>query len=164
MAATTEARRVLIAGCGYVGVRLGEELTARGDEVFALRRRPQGLSAPLHPIAADLADRRALTFLPPALDVIVYAASADESSEAAYRRAYVEGLRNLIGASSAPPRRFLFTSSTGVYGQLEGEWVDETSPAEPRDSTGRILLEAETLVHAAPFPSTVVRFGGIYGP
>jgi nucleoside-diphosphate-sugar epimerase len=62
------------------------------------------------------------------------------------------------------PRRVLFTSSTAVHAQSAGEWVDETSPTEPRHFSGRRVLEGEKLLLNGPFPATVIRFGGIYGP
>jgi nucleoside-diphosphate-sugar epimerase len=61
-------------------------------------------------------------------------------------------------------KRFFLASSTSVYEQQNGEWVDESSPAEPRHFTGRRLVEAERLLSTSAVPSTVVRFGGIYGP
>ena len=156
--------RILIAGCGYVGTRLGEELAADGHPVFGLRREPHGLPPEIHPVAADLGEPAALAALPPA-ELVVYAASASGRSEESYRRAYVDGLRNLLGAlDGRGVRRLVFVSSTGVYGQEGGEWVDETTPCEPRHFSGRILLEAEALALGAPFAAIVVRFGGIYGP
>jgi nucleoside-diphosphate-sugar epimerase len=62
------------------------------------------------------------------------------------------------------PSRILFTSSTSVYGQSRGEWVDESSPTHPRNFAGEIMLSAERLLHGSRFPSTVLRLGGIYGP
>jgi nucleoside-diphosphate-sugar epimerase len=58
----------------------------------------------------------------------------------------------------------IFTSSTGVYAQDGGEWVDESSPAEPRHFSGRRMLEGERLLRGSRFESTVVRLAGIYGP
>lgn len=158
--------RVLVAGCGYVGTALGRELAARGDRVFGLRRDPSRLPREIVPVAADLADPRTLAALPDA-DAVVYAASAGEHSEAAYRAAYVDGLANLIAALAAggrAPRRLLFVSSTAVYAQESGEWVDEESPAEPEHWSGRILLEAEALARRCAPEAVVVRCGGIYGP
>jgi nucleoside-diphosphate-sugar epimerase len=57
-----------------------------------------------------------------------------------------------------------FTSSTVVYAQSAGEWVDEASPTEPVHFAGTRMLEAERLLLRAPFPATVLRLGGIYGP
>jgi nucleoside-diphosphate-sugar epimerase len=57
-----------------------------------------------------------------------------------------------------------FTSSTAVYGQIHGEWVDETSETSPEGFAGLRLLEAEELLVRGPFAATVVRMAGIYGP
>jgi len=105
--------------------------------------------------------------LPDAIDVVFYTAGAAEFSDAAYEATYVIGLRNLLRAleaRSAPPRRVLFTSSTAVYAQTDGSWVDETSATEPESFSGRRMLEAEALLNASPIQTTAVRLGGIYGP
>lgn len=158
--------RALIAGAGYVGRALAQRLVSQGHEVVVLRRGalppPQGARA----FRADLLAPAALDGLPPA-DWVFYTAAADERSDGAYRRAYVEGLARLVERlvrMEPVPQRLLFTSSTGVYGQRGGEWVDESSPTEPADFAGRRLLEAEALVRAAPLAGTVLRLGGIYGP
>lgn len=159
--------RILIAGCGAVGSRLGLMLTADGHEVWGLRRQAAALPAPLRPLSADLRDRASLHRLPEGLDYIFYTASAGRFDEAAYRAAYVDGLRNLIEAlhgGGQQPRRIVFTSSTGVYGQTDGEWVDEDSPTEPPGFSGRCLLEGERVLLAGPYPASVVRLAGLYGP
>lgn len=161
--------RILIAGCGYVGSGLAERLLAAGHEVVALRRDPSRLSPELIRIAADLTDPSQLAQLgdlPAPFDYVFFTASSDASTEDAYRAIYVRGLSNLIRvlAERGAPKRLFYTSSTAVYGQDDGSWVDEDSPTEPRSFHGRILLESERLVHTAPFPGTVVRLSGIYGP
>lgn len=159
--------RVLIAGCGYVGCALGEQLVARSDTVFGLRRRPLSLPRGVEPIAADLSVSRSLRDLPGNLDFIVYAVSPSGRDDAHYRTAYVEGVSRLIEAlvrDHQSPRRIFFLSSTGVYEQAKGEWVDESSDASPRHFSGRRLLEGEGLLRASPFAATVLRLGGLYGP
>ena len=158
--------RALIAGAGYVGTALALELLGRGHEVVVLRRSAAPPPPGARVFRADLAASGALDALAPA-DVVFYTAAADERSDAAYRCAYVDGVARLIerlARMEKPPQRLLFTSSTAVYGQSGGEWVDETSPAEPADFAGCRLLEGEALVRAAPFGGTVLRLGGIYGP
>ena len=158
---------MLIAGCGYVGTALGQELSRRGHEVFGLRRRPQGLPPGIRGVAADLEEPGSLEALPRGIEALVYSASAAGFSDAAYRAAYVDGLRNLLDTilrRSEILRRAVFTSSTAVYGQAAGEWVDEDSPAEPAGFSGACLLEGEALLRHGPFPGTVLRLGGIYGP
>ena len=62
------------------------------------------------------------------------------------------------------PRRLLFVSSTGVYAQRDGEWIDEDSPTEPTGFTGQVMLEAEQLALGCGLPATCVRMGGLYDP
>lgn len=158
--------RVLIAGCGYVGTALGLELTARGDTVFGLRRDPGGLPAPIHPVTADLNDPATLRELP-IVEAVVITASPDGRDPAGYRSAYIDGptlLLRTIAERGDAVRTVLFTSSTAVYGQRDGEWVDETSPTEPASETAKILLEAEEAVLDGPYAATVLRLSGIYGP
>jgi nucleoside-diphosphate-sugar epimerase len=98
---------------------------------------------------------------------VFYTAAPNGADDAAYRAIYVDGLRHLLEAlvrQQQSPRRVLLTSSTAVYAQAAGEWVNETSPTEPTHFTGRCVLEGEKVLLNGPFPATVLRFGGIYGP
>ncbi len=159
--------RILIAGCGDVGTALGLELVERGHDVFGARRSAHRLRAPLRPVPVDLTDRREIEQVVPVVDVVVYTAAAGSRDEESYRRAYVDGVSALLetlAARSEPPRRVIFVSSTAVYGERGGEWVDETAPLAPRNFTGRNLVAGERRVLASPIPATVVRFAGIYGP
>lgn len=159
--------RILIAGCGDVGTALGRNLHAAGHQVWGLKRHPMDLPSGIQPLAADLTDPATLMALPPALDVVVYSAAAAGFSEAAYRAAYVTGVRNLLDAlrrAGQQPRRLLFTSSTSVYAQHQGEWVDEDSPAEAEGFSGRCIRAGEQWVWDSGWPAVAVRFGGIYGP
>ncbi len=159
--------RILIAGCGYVGSALGQSLALDAHDVWGLRRRPASLPLGVRPISADLAVPGTLKDLPPDLDAVFYMAAPGGRDDALYRVAYVDGLRSLLDALDAQgqrPGRVFFTSSTSVYAQRRGEEVDEASPTEPSHFGGRRLLEAEALLASGPFPSTVVRFAGIYGP
>lgn len=158
--------RVLIAGCGYVGTALGLELAARGDEPFGLRRDPSGLPDDIVPVAADLTEAASLRDLPE-VDAVVITASADGRDPERYRAAYVEAPATLLRVLSDRGDELdtvLFASSSAVYGQEDGEWVDESSPADPASETGAILLEAEQTVLGGPYPATVLRLTGIYGP
>ena len=158
---------ILIAGCGYVGTALGIRLAAAGHVVWGLRRAAEGLPPGIRHLEADLTAPQMLHALPPGLDVVFYTAAPHGSDDAAYRAIYVDGLRHLLEALARQrqsPRRVFFTSSTAVYAQTTGEWVDETSPAEPEHFTGSRVLEGERLLLAGPFQATVLRLGGIYGP
>jgi nucleoside-diphosphate-sugar epimerase len=159
--------RVLIAGCGYLGNALGGALLCDAHDVWGLKRRVSGLALGIRPVEADLGLAATLRDLPAGLDFVFYMVSPGGSDDALYRVAYVVGLRNLLELFEARrerPRRVFFVSSTAVYAQQDGEWVDEASPTEPRHFSGRRLLEGERLLFESPFASSVVRLGGIYGP
>lgn len=156
---------ILIVGCGDVGGLLATRLLAAGHRVTGLRRRVAALPAGVDALAADLtqpaslgavADRR--------FDVVVVTSAAGRFDESCYRAIYVDGLRHLLGVLCGAPR-VLLASSTGVYHQHDGEWIDEDSAADPQGFSGRLLLEGERLLarHTGE-RATVVRFGGIYGP
>jgi nucleoside-diphosphate-sugar epimerase len=158
---------VLIAGCGYVGTALGVRLVAAGHVVWGIRRSAERLAAGIRHLAADLTVPETLQTLPQGLDVVFYTAAPYGGDDEAYRAIYVDGLRHLLQAlvrQHQSPRRVLFTSSTAVHAQSAGEWVDETSPTEPRHFSGSRVLEGERVLLDGPFPATVLRFGGIYGP
>jgi nucleoside-diphosphate-sugar epimerase len=162
------SEKVLIVGCGDLGTRLGLLLAAEGCEVFGMRRDAAAIPAPIHAIAGDATDPAAYAGLPSSLDLAFYTASASGvADEAGYRRAYVDGPAAMLGALAAlglAPRRLVFASSTAVHGQDDGSTVDEDSPTEPPDFRGRVMLEGERVVLGGPWPATVVRLGGIYGP
>jgi nucleoside-diphosphate-sugar epimerase len=158
---------VLIAGCGYVGISLGYRLMRDGYQVFGLRRNTDVLPPEMHGIRANLRDLESLRPMPEYFDYVFYTASADHYDDLSYRRAYVDGLWNLLEAlqnEGERPKRIIFTSSTGVYGQQDGELVDEDSPTDPSGFTGQYLLEGEALLHDSMFESVAVRLSGIYGP
>ncbi|MBL7647775.1 MAG: SDR family oxidoreductase [Candidatus Hydrogenedentes bacterium] len=158
--------RILIAGCGYVGAELARQLAEQGHTVFGLRRNTAQLPSGIEPVTADLAIPGSLAVIPKSLDYVFYTSSASGYSESAYSAAYVSGLRNLLAAlyRQSDLKRIFYTSSTGVYSQDDGTWLDESSPTPSDRFSARILLEGEREVRDARIPGTVVRFSGIYGP
>ena len=160
--------RTLIAGCGYVGSELARVLMAEGGyDVWGLRRRAGGLPTGTRAIEADLSRTDTLANLPTGLDLVFYTVGADGHSPEQYESAYVDGLANLwqgIRAVGPLPRRLVVVTSTAVYAQNDGSWVDETSPTEPREFSGRTLLRSEALARTLAEEVVIVRFGGIYGP
>ena len=159
--------RVLIAGCGDVGNALAARLLTDGCEVWGVRRRIEALAEGVRPWPIDLTDPGSFAGPPAAFDYLFYTASADRRDEDHYRSIYVDGLRNLLDAlreAGSPLQRLFFTSSTAVYGQSAGEWVDEASATDPLRFNGHVVLEAEAVVRVAPVSGISVRLSGIYGP
>ena len=164
--------RVLIVGTGYVGLPLGIELVRQGHEVFGLRR--SALAAEelqrsgIHPLFADITRPEQLKSLPRDFDWVVNCTASGGAGPEEYRRIYREGNQNLIvWLTGSPLKKFLYTSSTSVYGQNNGSIVTESSPAQPDAGTAKILVETENILLAAArknFPAVIMRVAGIYGP
>ncbi|MCG8316349.1 MAG: SDR family oxidoreductase [Pseudomonadales bacterium] len=156
-------KKVLLAGCGELGLYLGCLLQEHGFDVTGLKRTP--VEEPPFPlICADLMDVDSLQPLASQYDFIVYTATPDAVTPDGYQAAYVTGLRHLLTATATPKEKLLLVSSTGVYGQSAGEWVNEESVTEPSRFSGKILLESEALAQELCPVTTIVRFSGIYGP
>ncbi|HEY1717003.1 MAG TPA: SDR family oxidoreductase [Verrucomicrobiae bacterium] len=162
--------RVLIVGCGYVGVPLGAELVRLGHEVSGLRRNLAAenelKAAGISPLFADVAKPETLAKLPREFDWVVNCVAA---SGADYSETYLRGTKNLIAwLEVSPPKKIVYTSSTSVYGQNDGSQVKESSPTEPVSETSKILVETEKILIEAfrqkNFPAVILRVAGIYGP
>lgn len=158
------ARRVLVAGCGDVGARLAIRLREAGDEVTALSRSGRGVPEGVAWLRADLTDPAMLADLPGPWDAVVFLPAPDRRDPATYRALFVDGLGHLLDALETPPARLLYVSSTAVYGEDAGEWVDEDTLPRPPAFNGALLLEGEALARARVPGATVVRLTGLYGP
>ena len=161
---------ILMAGCGDLGTEAGLRFAAAGDRVVGWRRSPEKLPPAIKGIAADLTTAD-LPAIPPDTTAVVVAVAADSPTEAAYRAAYVDGLAHVLDAlerDGVTPRRVLFVSSTAVYGDAGGGWVDERTTPAPGGFSGRIIREAEELLvsrlRGTGTAPVVLRLGGIYGP
>lgn len=165
--------RVLIVGCGYVGLPLGIELARQGHAVFGLRRTHVGADelsqAGITPLSGNITKPEDLSQLPGPFDWVVNTASSTRGGLEEYRQVFLEGSRHLIDwLACTPPKKLVYTSSTSVYGQMDGSLVKESSPTEPASPTSRVLVEAEQLwtdaARAGRIPAVVLRVAGIYGP
>jgi len=161
---------ILLAGCGDLGTEAGLRFAAAGHRVVGWRRSPGKLPPEIEGVAADLG-RPDLPVIPADTTAVVVAVAADEPSETAYRAAYVDGLSHVLDAlqrDGVVPSRVLFVSSTAVYGDASGGWVDESTTPAPGSFSGRIIREAEELLRSrlqgSPTASVALRLGGIYGP
>ena len=159
---------VLIVGCGDVGGRLATQLLDTDWQVYGLRRSIDRLPAGVIGVAGDLFSEQCPTQWPAGqIDYVVYSAAATEHDEAGYQAAYVDGLKNTLSwleQHGQRPKRLLFVSSSGVYAQKDGEWVDEASPALSTNYSGRIILDAERVALESGIAASAVRLTGIYGP
>lgn len=160
------SERVLLSGCGDLGVRVAQRLLARGDTVFALRRHPPaGAADGIVWLAGDLSRADGLPALPEGITQLVHLPTPGARDEAAYRAVFVDGLRRVTAAwVPASPCRVLFVSSSAVYGEHGSAWIDEDTLPDPPGFNGAVLLEAERWLAAQPVTSVVLRLAGLYGP
>jgi len=158
--------RILIAGCGYVGLATARLLHTAGWNVLGCTHSADSAAAlavePFPVRQADLSSLDSVRTLEDwrGCEAIVHCASSGRGGADAYRAVYLGGARNLLEALT--PQHLLFTSSTSVYAQNDGSWVTEESPAAPDRETGQVLRETEELVLASGGCSA--RLAGIYGP
>lgn len=176
--------RTLIFGYGYLGRRAAELSLSRGDAVYATTRSTKKLveieKNGCVPILCDWTDKRSLANLP-TIDQVLVAVSFDRKSPIDRETAMVGGLKTLLhrlaGQASELPRTqsdnapeqspaVCYISTTGVYHQKQGVWVDESSTTRPSRAGGRAHLRAESALRGiyGQFPHTILRLAGIYGP
>lgn len=157
---------VLIVGCGKIGFGLAAALSGSGHSVTGLKRTPLAVPPPFPLLLNDITRPLSSASIPTDYDLVVFAVSADSRQHEHYQALYETGLNNVLNhfadAGATPP--FLMVSSTSVYGQNGGEWVDEGSSTQPASATAQWLVKAEQRLWQAGERNCVVRFSGIYGP
>ncbi|QDV36703.1 SDR family oxidoreductase [Tautonia plasticadhaerens] len=161
----------LIIGCGYLGVRVARRLREDGHRVFGTTRsraRAEALAAEgIEPILADVLDRDSLSGLP-SVDRAFYCVGYDRGSGVPIGHVYVDGLRHALGRLANRARRLVYASSTGVYGDHGGGWIDEEAAPDPGTESGRACLQAEAALREFSqeytYPASILRFSGLYGP
>ncbi|MHB8971151.1 MAG: SDR family oxidoreductase [Pirellulaceae bacterium] len=161
--------RRLIAGCGYLGSRAARLWQAGGDEVYVLTRsesrarhfHEQGW----HPMVGDVTCPESLPPLPQ-VDTLLWSVGYERATGQLIHTVYVDGLRNLLGVLPDSVSRVIYISSTGVYGQADGTWVDEATECRPTRAGGQACLAAEQLLLQSAWATRtlLLRLAGIYGP
>jgi nucleoside-diphosphate-sugar epimerase len=157
---------ILIIGCGYIGTALGQALLAADHQVWGLRRNPSALPEGFQRIACDLQNLADLP-LDFQADYVFFMPSAGLYDLKTYQAVYKQGAENLLTClqrNKILPKRLFYISSTSVYNQNNGAWVDETTPTKAANPCAEQLLLGEQAFLSSPFSTTIVRFGGIYGP
>lgn len=165
--------KILIAGCGDLGIRLAQQLgNIDTAQVIGLRRTP--LTTEVMPknfqwLSADFNRTETLQSLPKDITHIVFAAAPGTRTPADYQAVYVHGLQQTIQAcASVALRRVVFISSSAVYSDHGDLWVDETTPTAPKHFNGEVLCEAEHWLSSYGLRHQVqtisLRLSGIYGP
>ncbi|MFH5805734.1 NAD-dependent epimerase/dehydratase family protein [Alienimonas sp. DA493] len=161
----------LVLGCGYLGRRVAARWQEAGHRVVCLTRSPEtaaeferrGWGA----VVGDVTDAESLKALPTP-DVVLHAVGYDRGSDRSREQVAAEGTANAWDSPAGGARRYIYISTTGVYAQSDGAWVDEESPTEPDSDGGRANLAAEQIVRyrfgGRAGVGVVLRPSGIYGP
>src|SRR3989304_4517795 len=159
----------LIIGCGYLGLRVAQQWLNAGQLVAGVTRntlRAEDLKQQgIQPVVADITQPSTLNRLPDA-ETLLFAVGYDAASGRSRREIYIDGLQAVLNALSSQVQRFILISSTGVYGQTDGQWVNEDSPCLPKSESAKALLEAENVLAASRYGprAVILRLAGIYGP
>jgi len=159
----------LILGCGYLGARVAQRWRGAGDMVHVVTRSPerarQLADDGFQPLVADVTRSETLGNLP-AAETVLFAVGYDRAAGASIADVYAGGMKNVLAALPVATGRFIYISTTGVYGSAGGDWVDELTPPRPQREGGRASLAAEQVLAAHPLGkrSVVLRLAGIYGP
>ncbi len=160
-----KSNSILFVGCGDLGCRAGALLLAQGAEVTGMRRDTSALPQGFNRVAGDYTRAGDLAFiieLRP--DYVVATFNPSGRSVDGYRRGFSQGAANLLdGLGAHRPRGVLTVSSTRVYAERDGGWVDETSPLSADDPRGLAMIEAERILLESPHRASAIRFAGIYG-
>ncbi len=160
----------LVVGHGYLGSRVAKLWQSQGKTVFVTTRDRRKIapleSSGLRPILCDVTDPASLVGRLAEVNTVLYAVGFDRLSNKRLREVCVGGLQNVLNALSANTQRVIYVSTTGVYGQDDGDWIDEDSPCHPSRESGRAFLDAEEALraHALGRRAIILRLAGIYGP
>jgi nucleoside-diphosphate-sugar epimerase len=156
---------LLIVGCGDLGQRVGHLLGRQGWRITALRRHPPGSPADFDWRAADYSIPGSLSFaeaLGP--DFVLATFTPAGFGIEGYRRGFADAATNLLdGLGKHRVSRLIMVSSTRVYAEAAGGWVEESSELSSTDPRALAIIDAERRFLASLQPASVVRFGGIYG-
>ena len=160
-------KKLLIIGCGKLGQSIGDNLSELPIEITGIKRKLPNTPASFKIITLDIFSDKFLDNIKSIKpDYLIYCVSSDEQTAESYQKNYVEGLKITLDALSQLNdfQHLIFISSTRVYGQISNSFLSESTPPEPNDFRGKILLEAERCLNKKlSFKTTVLRLSGIYG-
>jgi nucleoside-diphosphate-sugar epimerase len=159
----------LIFGCGYLGERVALRWCEAGHKVTIVTRSKEradefvrrGCDA----IVGNVTQRDSLVGLPTA-ETVLFAVGYDRTANHTIEEVYVDGMRNVLAALPSGIGRFIYISTTGVYGDAGGGWIDEHTPTNPQREGGKASLAAEQALAEHPLSTNaiILRLAGIYGP
>ncbi len=162
----TEKPIALLLACGQLGQQVGTDLQHAGYRVIAVRRTPpQDTSLEWLPL--DLAQVSVLDLLPDNIELLIYTPSPSRQQQNSYQVMYAQLAQQWVQRYQATPtlRRALLISSTRVYEERGGEWVDEDTAVQAASPETQAVIDAEnSWFNGFGERACVLRLAGIYGP
>ena len=160
--------QTLLLGYGDIADRVAQRLSGQNEQVTGVCRTPESkpVRQGVNLVAADLNSEQELYQLfQNKWDNVVITLTPAKGSEDSYHQGYVVPCRHLQQVLSQQRHQpnIIYVSSTGVYAQRDGEWIDENSATEPTSDSGKALLQAESIINALPGQTSILRCSGIYG-
>ncbi|NES65738.1 MAG: SDR family oxidoreductase [Okeania sp. SIO2D1] len=165
--------KIAIIGCGYVGTKVAKLWSQNGHQVTVTTTTPERASE-LKNITSQVVvmkgnDPQAMQDVLQNQDMVLLSVGFRSHIGMEYKQTYLETAQTLVATLKKTPniQQVIYTSSYSVYGDKNGEWTDENSPANPSTENGKILHETEKVLLSASTPQQricILRLGGIYGP
>jgi len=166
----------LISGCGDIGIRVARCLRQQVGEdimIYGLVRRKEVVHAlnaeSVIPVIADLDKPESLDLIPTSNATIFHLAPPPNDTQGE-NKTRDPRFRALLKSceTNGLPKKIILLSTTAVYGDCDGNWIDESAEVNPQTDRGRRRLDAELALrewaNAREIPFVIIRVSGIYGP
>ncbi|AMW79924.1 NAD(P)-dependent oxidoreductase [Acinetobacter sp. TGL-Y2] len=157
---------ILFVGYGKTSQRVAKSLFQQQHQITTISRSPKTDDFATHLIQdVHQMDLSQVAQIDVVYVLLAHQYSMTQNSIDLYRHTYIDSVQPIVQAlKSHPIQRVIVLSSTRVYGEDQGEWIDDKSIAIPCDEQGRSLLEMEKRWQQAyPYECVIVRPTGIYG-
>ena len=155
---------LLIVGCGDIGVRVGSSLQSQGWKISGMRRRADQLPKTFSAIPGDYTkadDLTGLAELRP--DYLLFTPTPTSRDESGYWEGFDRPVRTLLADGMKKALHgAVMISSTRVFAEKSGGWVDEKSPITTDDPCADAIFSAEQQFISGIPAATVYRASGLY--
>ena len=169
-------KKVAVIGCGYVGKAIASFWYQQGYIVTGTTTREKKVSEleniaqnPVVMIGDNLEAIEKVIEDQETLLVSIAPISDRKVDAEVYAQTYIPTVKNLVTVlnNNSTVKQVIYLSSSSVYGDKKGEWVDETSSLDTNSDYGKVLIEVEDIIlglNQKDIKVCLLRLGGIYGP
>ncbi len=157
---------ICIVGLGYIGLALADYLSSQGHSITGTTRNASRLET-----LSNTCNHIVLLEKPSDLEkafqnqeIVIITVAPDRYQLKDYEETYLETAKTIVGSLPSSVKQIIYTSSTSVYGNCNGDWVEETRPLAPTSPQADILCQTEQVYQQSKTPACILRLGEIYGP